>query len=77
MDAGAAVRYRFDEKQFHQMLFPPHSESLESAFARLAVKIDEIFEQFDVRIVAAEEVLAVVHAMRDVEKIAAHEAKRL
>ena len=71
------MRYRLDEKRLPQMLFPSHSESPESEFAGLAAKIDEILEQFDVRIVAAEEALAVVHAMRNVEKIAVCEAQRL
>jgi hypothetical protein len=71
------MRYHLDDKQLPQMAFPPLSESLEREFASLAAKIDEILEQFDVRIVAAEEALAVVHAMRDVEKIAVCEAQRL
>jgi len=77
MDGGAAVRDRLDEKQLPQMAFPPLSESLEREFANLAAKINEILEQFDVRIVAAEEAVATVHAMRDVKKIADGEARRL
>jgi hypothetical protein len=57
------------------MAFLPLSESLEREFANLAAKIDEILGQFDVRIVAAEEAAAAVHAMRDVEKIADCEAQ--
>ncbi len=71
------MRYRLDETQLPLTLFPPLSESLESEFADLAAKIDEVLEQLDVRIVAAEEALAVVHAMREVEKIAVCEAQRL
>ena len=52
------------------------SESLESEFESLLAKIDEVRKQFDVRIVAAEEALTVVHAMRNVEKIAIREARR-
>ncbi len=64
------MRYRLVEKRLPQMLFPPRSESLESEFASLSTKIDEVLKQFDVRIVAAEEAVAVVQAMRNVEKIA-------
>jgi hypothetical protein len=71
------MRYRLDEKRLPPTLFPPVSESLESEFARVSATIDEVLEQLDVRIVAAEEALAVVRAMRDVEKIAICEARRL
>ncbi len=64
------MRYRLDEKRLPQTLFPPRSESLESEFASLLAKIDAVRKQFDVRIVAAEEAVAVVQAMRNVEKIA-------
>jgi hypothetical protein len=77
LDASAGVRYRLDEKRLPQTLFPSRSESLESEFASLAAKMEEVLEQLDVRIVAAEEALAVVHAMRNVEKIAICEARRL
>ena len=70
------MRYRLVEKRLPQTLFPPRSESLESEFASLSTKIDEVLKQFDVRIVAAEEAVAVVHAMRNVEKIAIREAQR-
>jgi hypothetical protein len=75
LDVGAFVRHRLDEKRLPQTLFPSHSESLESEFAGLAAKIGEVLVQFDVRIVAAEEALAVVRAMRNVEKIAVCEAQ--
>lgn len=71
------MRYRLDEKRLPQTLFPSHSESLESEFASLVAKIDEVLEQLDVRIVAAEQAVAVVHAMRNVEKIAVCEEWRL
>jgi len=71
------VRYRLDEKRLPQTLFPSHSESLESEFASLVAKIDEVLEQLDVRIVAAEQAVAVVHGMRNVEKIAVCEEWRL
>ena len=67
------MRYRLDEKRLPQTLFPSLPESLESEFASLSAKIDEVLEQFDMRIVAAEKALTVVHAMRDVEKIAIRE----
>jgi hypothetical protein len=70
------MRYRLDENRLPQTLFPPISESLESEFESLLAKIDEVRKQFDVRIVAAEEALAVVHAMRNVEKNAIREAQR-
>ncbi|MGD0762556.1 MAG: hypothetical protein ABR929_05070 [Roseiarcus sp.] len=70
------MRCRLVEKRLPQTLFPPRSESLESEFASLSATIDEVLEQFDVGIVAAEEALAVVHAMRNVEKIAIGEAQR-
>jgi hypothetical protein len=71
------MRYRLDETRLPPTLFPSHSESLESGFAGLAAGIGEILEQFDVRIVAAEEALAVVHAIGNVEKIAVCETQRL
>jgi hypothetical protein len=71
------MRYRLDEKRLPPTLFPSHSESLEGEFASLTAKIDEVLEQLDVPIVAAEEALAVVRAMRIVEKIAVCEARRL
>ncbi len=71
------MRYRRDDKRLPPTLSPSLSETPESEFAGLAAKIDEILEQFDVRIVAAEEALAVVRAMRSVEKIAVCEAQRL
>ena len=69
------MRYRLDEKRLPQTRFRSLSESLESEFAGLSAKIDEVLEQFDMRIVAAEKALTVVHAMRDVEKIAIREAR--
>jgi predicted DNA-binding protein (UPF0251 family) len=70
------MRYRLDEKRFPQTPFLPRSESLESEFASLSAKTAEVLRQFDVRIVAAEEALAVMQAMRNVEKIAIGEARR-
>jgi len=70
------MRYHLDENRLPQTLFPLRSESLESEFASLSTKIDEVLKQFDVRIVAAEEAVAVVQAMRNVEKIAIGEAQR-
>jgi hypothetical protein len=71
------MRYRLDGKRRPPTLFPPLSESPESEFVGLAAKIDEVLEQLDVRIVAAEGPLAVVHATSKVEKIAVCEAQRL
>ena len=71
------MRYRLDERRLPPTLFPSHSELLESEFAGLAAKVGEVLEQLDVRIVAAEEALAVVRAMRNVEKIAVCEVQRL
>ena len=76
LDAGVLVRYRLDEKRLPQTPFPPLSESLESEFAALAARIDEVLEQFAVRTVAAREAPAVVHEMRNVEKIAVCAAQR-
>ena len=70
------MRYRLDENRLPQTLFPPISESLESEFESLLAKIDEVRKQFDVRIVAAEEALAVVHAMGNVAKNANRETQR-
>jgi class 3 adenylate cyclase len=75
LDAGAFMRYRLDEKRLPQTLFRSLPKSLESEFASLSANIDDVLEQFDARIVAAEEALAVVHAMREVEKIAIREAR--
>ena len=52
------MRYRLDEKP--PTHFPPPSRSLESEFASLSAKIDEVLQQLDVPIVAAEEALALV-----------------
>ena len=76
LDAGAAVRRRLNEKQFPQMVFPLHTEPLDREFAGLAAKIDKILDQLDVQIVAAEDASAVIHAIRDVGKIAACPAQR-
>jgi hypothetical protein len=70
------MRYSLDENRLPQTPFPPISESLESEFESLLAKIDEVRKQFDVRIVAAEDALTVVHAMRNVEEIANREAQR-
>ena len=66
-DAGAFVRFRLDEKQLPPKLSPSLSETLESDFASLAVKFHEYLEQLDRQIIAEEEALAAVQAMRDVE----------
>jgi hypothetical protein len=60
------MRYRLDEKRLPPTLFSSPSETLENDFAQLSAKIDDVLEQFDKRIVAAEEALAAVHAMRGV-----------
>jgi hypothetical protein len=70
------MRFHLVEKRLRQTLFPHRSESLESEFASLSATIDEVLEQFDVGIVAAEKALAVVLAMRNVETIAIGEARR-
>ena len=69
------MRYRLDEKRLPQTLFPPRSEPLESEFASLSAKTAEVLKQFDVWIVAAEEAVTIVRAMRNVEKIAIGEAQ--
>jgi hypothetical protein len=71
------MRCQLDKTRLPPTLSPSLSEPPESEFARLAAKIGEVLEQADVRIVAAEEALAVVHALRNVEKIAVCEARRL
>jgi hypothetical protein len=76
VNAGAAVNKHLDENRIPPIAYPAVSESLDREFANLAAKIDEILEQFDVRIGAAEEAVAAVHAMRDVGKIADCEAQR-
>ena len=58
------------------MAYPAISESLEREFASLAAKLVEIREQFAAPIVAAEEAVAAVHGMRDVETVADCEAQR-
>jgi hypothetical protein len=70
------MRCHLVEKRLPQTLFPPRSESLERECASLSATIGEVLAQFDVGIVAAEEAVAVVHAMRDVEKIAIGEEQR-
>ena len=59
------------------MAYPAISESLEREFASLAAKLVEIREQFAAPIVAAEEAVAAVDAMRGVETVADCEAQRL
>ena len=54
------MRYRVDEERLPLTHFPPPSMSLESEFASLSAKIDEVLQQLDVPIVAAEEALALV-----------------
>ena len=54
------MRYRIDEKRLPLTNFPPPSRSLESEFASLSAKIDDVLQQLDVPIVAAEEALALV-----------------
>jgi hypothetical protein len=69
------MRNSLDEERLPQTPFPPISESLASEFESLLAKIDAVRKQFDVRIVAAEEALTVVHAVRSVEKNAIREAR--
>jgi hypothetical protein len=64
------MRYRLDEKRLPPTLFPSPSPSLQREFASLSAGIGEILEQIDVRIVAAEEAVTIVRAMRDVDKTA-------
>jgi len=71
------MRYRLDERRLLPTQLPPLSESMESEFASLVAKIDEVIEQFDVGIVAVEEADTVAHAVRVVEKIAVRKAWRL
>jgi len=70
------MRYRLDEKRLPSALLGSSSESLEGQFGRLSVGIDELIAQFDRRIVAAEEAVAAVQAMRDAEKITICAAQR-
>jgi hypothetical protein len=58
------------------MAYPAVSESLDREFASLTAKIVEIREQLGAPIVAAEEAVAAVDAVRDVEKIADCGAQR-
>ncbi|MGA2495066.1 MAG: hypothetical protein ABSF67_19360 [Roseiarcus sp.] len=64
------MRYRFDEKRLPSAVFASPSESLEGQFGGLSAGIDELPAQFGMRIVAAEEALAVVQATRNLERIA-------
>jgi hypothetical protein len=70
------MRYRLDEKRLPPTLFASLSQSLESGVASLSAGIGAVVEQIYVRIVAADEALTVVHAMRNVEKIAICIARR-
>ena len=70
------MRYGVDEKRLPPTLFASPSEPLEDQFAGLSAGIDERLAQFDMRIVAAEEALAVEQSMRNVEKIAIRAAQR-
>lgn len=54
------MRYRFDEKRLPQTPLPRPSRSLETEFANLSGKIDEVLEQLDAPIAASEEALAAV-----------------
>ena len=54
------MRYRLNEKRLSQTPIPLPTRSLESEFASLSAKIDEVLEQLDAPIVAAEEALAQV-----------------
>ena len=71
------MRYRLDEKQLPEKLFPSLSETSESEIASLVTKIHEGFEQLDVQLVAVEEALAAVRAERVSAKIAICEAPGL
>ena len=69
------MRDHLDEKQLPLKLFPSLLESSENEFASLVAKIHQDLEKLDVQIVAVEEVLAVVRAMRDSADIAICEAE--
>ena len=71
------MRYHLDEKQLPPKMFPLLSESSNSEFASLVVKIQEDLEKLDVQLIAVEEALAVVCAERDSSKVAICEAPRL
>jgi hypothetical protein len=71
------MRYRLDEKQVPPKLFPSLPESPENEFASLVTRIHEDLEKLDLEIVAVEEVLAVVRAMRDSAKPAICQPQRL
>jgi len=77
LDSGAFMRYRLDEKQVPPKLFPSLPESPENEFASLVTRIHEDLEKLDLEIVAVEEVLAVVRAMRDPAKTAICDPQRL
>ena len=70
------MRFRLDEKQLFPGLSPFLSDPLGSEFASLSAKIRETLEKLDGLIIATEEALAAVEAMRDVEKTANGEAQR-
>jgi hypothetical protein len=54
------MRYRLDEKRQPSTHLQPPSRSLESDFASLSARIEQVLQQLDVPIAAAEEALATV-----------------
>jgi hypothetical protein len=70
------MRYCVDKKRLPPTLFASPSASQKGKCAGLSAGVDALLAQFEMRIVAAEETLAVVEAIRDVEKIATCVAQR-
>jgi hypothetical protein len=54
------MRYRVDEERQPPTHLPPPSRSLEGEFANLSAKIEQVLQQLDAPIAAAEEALALV-----------------
>jgi hypothetical protein len=52
------MRYRLDDKRLPQTPFLSSSQSLETDFAKLSVKMGKVLAQLDVPIAASEEALA-------------------
>ena len=70
------MRYCVDKKRLPPTLFVSPSEFLEGQFAGISAGAEELLAQFDMRIVAAEEALAVVQSTRNAEKIAIRATQR-
>ena len=54
------MRYRVDEERQPPTHLPPPARSLEGEFANLSAKIEQVLQQLDAPIAAAEEALALV-----------------